>query len=259
MNMLKRKEKPVVKKFYSVANKNAPFAYVEAYKMLSTNLEFITAAEKCKNIMITSSLANEGKTNTSLNLALTLAGYGKSVCLVECDLRRPTIHRFFDAQKNTSGLTNILTGQVELNDVIRRVKDRDLGILFAGSTPPNPSELLSSPRMQEVVKQLEKQYDYIIYDTPPVFVVTDAAALGKYMDGAVLVIKHNSTDKNVVLKAKKNLENAGVKIFGAIYSEHREKTGSYSNYGYNYYYYDSHSGEDGKKSESKSGDDKENH
>ena len=93
--------------------------------------------------------------------------------------------------------------------------------------------------MQEVVKELEKQYDYIIYDTPPVFVVTDAAALGKYMDGAVLVVKHNSTDKNVVLKAKKNLENAGVKIFGAIYSEHSEKTGAYSNYGYNYYYYDS--------------------
>lgn len=125
---------------------------------------------------------------------------------------------------------------MELNDVIRRVKDRDLGILFAGSTPPNPSELLASPRMQEVVKELEKQYDYIIYDTPPVFVVTDAAALGKYMDGAVLVVKHNSTDKNVVLKAKKNLENAGVKIFGAIYSEHSEKTGSYSNYGYSYYY-----------------------
>ena len=249
MSIFKRKEKPVVKKFYSVTNKNAPFTYVEAYKMLSTNLEFITAAEKCKNIMITSSLANEGKTNTSLNLSLTLAGYGKSVCLVECDLRRPTIHRYFDAQRKTSGLTNILTGQVELNDVIRRVKDRDLGILFAGSTPPNPSELLSSPRMQELVKELEKQYDYIIYDTPPVFVVTDAAALGKYMDGAVLVVKHNSTDKNIVLKAKKNLENAGVKLFGAIYSEFSEKNGgAYSGYNYGYYYYDSPAGEDGKKS-----------
>ena len=249
MSIFKRKEKPVVKKFYSVTNKNAPFTYVEAYKMLSTNLEFITAAEKCKNIMITSSLANEGKTNTSLNLSLTLAGYGKSVCLVECDLRRPTIHRYFDSQRKTSGLTNILTGQVELNDVIRRVKDRDLGILFAGSTPPNPSELLSSPRMQELVKELEKQYDYIIYDTPPVFVVTDAAALGKYMDGAVLVVKHNSTDKNIVLKAKKNLENAGVKLFGAIYSEFSEKNGgAYSGYNYGYYYYDSPAGEDGKKS-----------
>lgn len=249
MSIFKRKEKPIVKKFYSVANKNAPFTYVEAYKMLSTNLEFITAAEKCKNIMITSSLANEGKTNTSLNLALTLAGYGKSVCFVECDLRRPTIHRYFDAQRKTSGLTNILTGQVELNYVIRRVKDRDLGILFAGSTPPNPSELLASPRMQELVKELEKQYDYIIYDTPPVFVVTDAAALGKYMDGAVLVVKHNSTDKNIVLKAKKNLENAGVKIYGAIYSEFSEKNGgAYSSYNYGYYYYDSHTGDGEKKS-----------
>lgn len=246
MSLLKRKEKPIVKKFYSVANKNAPFTYVEAYKMLSTNLEFITAAEKCKNIMITSSLANEGKTNTSMNLALTLAGYGKKVCFVECDLRRPTIHRYFDAQRKTSGLTNILTGQVELQDVIRKVKDRDLGILFAGATPPNPSELLASPRMQELVKELEEQYDYIIYDTPPVFVVTDAAALGKYMDGAVLVVKHNTTDKNVVLKAKKNLENAGVKIFGAIYSEYNDKSGgSYSSYNYNYYYYSSKPSESG--------------
>ena len=103
--------------------------------------------------------------------------------------------------------------------------------------------------MQELVKELEKQYDYIIYDTPPVFVVTDAAALGKYMDGAVLVVKHNSTDKNIVLKAKKNLENAGVKLFGAIYSEFSEKNGgAYSGYNYGYYYYDSPAGEDGKKS-----------
>ena len=103
--------------------------------------------------------------------------------------------------------------------------------------------------MQELVKELEKQYDYIIYDTPPVFVVTDAAALGKYMDGAVLVVKHNSTDKNIVLKAKKNLENAGVKLFGAIYSEFSEKNGgAYSGYNNGYYYYDSPAGEDGKKS-----------
>lgn len=243
MSITKRKSKPSVKKFYSVANKNAPFTYVEAYKMLCTNLEFVTAAEKCKNIMITSSLADEGKTNTSLNLALTLAGYGKKVCLVECDLRRPTFHRYFDAQRKTEGLTNILTGQVELDNVIRKVRDRDLNILFAGSTPPNPSELLASPNMKKLIDELEQKYDYILYDTPPVFVVTDAAALGKYMDGAVLVIKHNSTDKNIVTKAKKNLENAGVKIFGAIYSGYSEKTsGSSSAYNYGYYYYNSKGG-----------------
>lgn len=248
MSILKRKEKPVVKKFYSVANSNAPFTYVEAYKMLCTNLEFVTAAQKCKNIMITSSLADEGKTNISLNLALTLSGYGKKVCFVECDLRRPTIHRYFDAQRKTNGLTNILTGQVKAQDVIRKVRDRDLGIIFAGSTPPNPSELLASQNMKLLVDELEQQYDYIIYDTPPVFVVTDAAALGKYMDGAVLVVKHNSTDKNVVLKAKRNLENAGVKIFGAIYSEYSEKSaGSYSAYNYNYYYYGSHNDSDENK------------
>lgn len=244
MSILKRKEKPMVKKFYSVANKNAPFQYVEAYKMLSTNLEFITAAEKCKNIMVTSSLANEGKTNTALNLSLTLAGYGKKVCLVDCDLRRPTIYRYFDLHRKADGLTNILMGQVKIEDVIRKVRDRDLGIIFAGSTPPNPSELLASEKMKQLVDNLAANYDYVIYDTPPSVLVTDPAALGKYMDGAVLVIKHNETEKNVVIKAKKNLENAGVKVLGAIFSEYSEKNSGSKSYDYNYNYYYGKNGDD---------------
>lgn len=240
-NMFKKKKKPTTKKLYSVTNKNAPFNFVEAYKMLCTNLEFITAAEKCKNIMVTSSLADEGKTNTSFNLALTLSGYGKKVCFVECDLRKPTIYRFFDAPRNADGLTNLLMGKVELKDIVRKVKDMDLSILFAGSTPPNPSELLASEKMKDLVDQLAQEYDYVIYDTPPVFLVTDAAALGRYMDGAIFVIKHDSTEKGIVSRAKKHLENAGVKIFGAIYTNYSERaSGGYSNY--NYYYYSSHYG-----------------
>ena len=107
------------------------------------------------------------------------------------------------------------------------------------STPPNPSELLASNKMKEVIDKLETMYDYIIYDTPPVLLVTDAAALGKYMDGALLVVKHNATEKGLVLKAKNNLDSAGVKILGAVYSIYSEKSaGSYSKYSsYNYYYY----------------------
>ncbi len=231
--------KPTTKQLFSVADENAPFTYVEAYKMLCTNLEFITAAQDCKKLMITSTLANEGKTNVSVNLALTLAGYEKKVCLVECDLRRPSVHRFLKANRNSEGLTNVLKGEVELKKAIKNVSGTSMDILLSGSTPPNPSELLASNKMKELIDELEGMYDYVIYDTPPVLLVTDAAALGKYMNGALLVVKHNSTEKGLVLKAKSNLDSAGVKILGAIYSIYSEKSaGSYSKYSsYNYYYY----------------------
>ena len=238
------KNKPVVKSLCSIADPSAPFNYVEAYKMLCTNIEFIRVTQKCKNIMITSTLANEGKTNIAVNLALTLSGYDKSVCLVECDLRRPTVHRFIASNKNSYGLTNVLKGQVELDSVLHKVSGTMMSILLAGSIPPNPSELLASPNMKALVDDLEQKFDYVIYDTPPVFLVTDAAALGKYMDGAVFVIKHNATEKGMVVQAKKNLEIAGVNIFGAIYSTYSAKSsGSYSKYSrYNYYdYYSSYS------------------
>lgn len=239
MSLLRKNNKPETKKLYCISDENIPFYYVEAYKMLCTNIEFITAAEKCKSIMITSSVANEGKTNVSVNLALTLSGYGKKVCLVECDFRRPSIHRFISAKYNENGVTNVLKGEIELNDVIKTVSDTNMSILLSGISPPNPSELLASEKMKAVIDKLEQDYDYIIYDTPPVLLVTDAAALGKYMDGTILVVKHNSTEKNLTLKAKKNLENAGVKIIGAIYSIYSEKnSGSYNSdyYSYKYYY-----------------------
>ena len=252
-NLKSKKDKPVVKSLCSIADPNAPFNYVEAYKMLCTNIEFLRATQKCKNIMITSTLANEGKTNISVNLALTLSGYNKSVCLVECDLRRPTVHRYIASNKNSYGLTNVLKGQVELSSVLHKVSGTKMSILLAGSIPPNPSELLSSSNMKKLISELEEQFDYVIYDTPPVFLVTDAAALGKYLDGAVFVIKHNSTDKGIVVQAKKNLESAGVKIFGAIYSTYSAKSsGSYSKYSrYNYYDYYTYSSSGSSSSGSK--------
>ena len=254
MSKKSKNTKPVTKSLCSIADPNAPFSYVEAYKMLCTNIEFLQATQKCRDIMITSTLANEGKTNISVNLALTLSGYDKSVCLVECDLRRPTIHRYINSNRSSYGLTNVLKGQVELSNVLHKVSGTKMSILLAGSIPPNPSELLASPAMEKLVKELEEKFDYVIYDTPPVFLVTDAAALGKYMDGAIFVIKHDSTDKNIVLQAKKNLEAGGVKILGAIYSTYSSKSsGSYSKYSrYNYYdYYYSYSSHADKGAEKK--------
>ena len=237
--MSRRHHRPVTKEILSVADASAPFNYVEAYKMLCTNFEFIAAAQDCKNIVITSTMANEGKTNISVNLAQTLSGYDKKVCLVECDLRRPSAHRLILLSRNTEGLTNVLKGEIELSKAIRKVENSNMSLLLAGSTPPNPSELLASDKMKKVIDELAQEYDYIIYDTPPVLLVTDAATLGKYMDGALLVVSHNKVEKNGVLKAKKNLDSAGVKLLGAVYSMYNAKTAeTYSRYSsYNYYYY----------------------
>ena len=127
--------------------------------MLCTNFEFIAAAQDCKNIMITSTLANEGKTNISVNLALTLSGYDKKICLVECDLRRPSAHRLILMSRNTEGLTNVLKGEVSLSQAIRKVENTNMHLLLAGSTPPNPSELLASDKMKKVIEELSEQYD----------------------------------------------------------------------------------------------------
>lgn len=248
MSFGKNKNKPVVKELFSVLDKNAPQNYVSAYKMLCTNIEFITVAQKCKNIMITSTIANEGKTNCSVNLSISLSQLGKKVCLVECDLRRPSVHRFVDSKRNTIGLTHVLKGEVEISKAIRKVSNTNMSILLAGMSPPNPTELLASERMQSVISELEKEYDYVIYDTPPAFMMSDAAVLGRHMDATFMVVKHNSTEKKLALKAKKNLENAGVKLFGVILTAYKDKSsGSYSDYySYNDYYY---STDDGVKSD----------
>ncbi len=240
--MRNKRQNPVTKQLLSVSDQNAPFNYVEAYKMLCTNFEFITTANDCKNIMITSTLANEGKTNVAVNLARALAGYNKKVCLVECDFRRPTVDKLVFRSNHMEGLTDVLKGERDLPKAIRRVEETTMHLLPAGTIPPNPSELLSSEKMKDVIDRLSSVYDYIIYDTPPVLLVTDAATLGRYMDGAVFVVRHNQTERNLVLKAKKNLDTAGVKVLGAVYSMFNEKAaGSYYNYQSYDYYYDSRS------------------
>ena len=239
MSTGKHNKRPVLKELYSILHKRAPKNYVAAYKMLASSIEFITVAQKCKNIMITSSIANEGKTNCCVNLALALAEAGKSVCLVECDLRKPSLHRFINSKRNAVGLIHVLKKEVELDTAISRVNNTSMSILLAGMVPPNPTELLESPKMKELINELEEQYDYVIYDTPPAYIISDAAVLGKYMDGTFIIVKHNYTEKKVAAKTKSNLENAGVKLLGAILTSYKDKeTSTYSDYYSNSYYID---------------------
>ena len=233
----KKKSKSAVKEIFSLATDNAPTYYVEAYKMLATNIEFIAVAQDCKNIMVTSSVPDEGKTNCAVNLALALAGYGKKVCLVDCDLRKPSLHRL---QRHAEGLTHVLKGEISLEDAIFQYNDTKLFLLLGGVIPPNPTELLASKKMERVVSALAESFDFVIYDTPPCLGISDVVVLGRYMDAAILVCKHDDTDKRMVARAKANLDGAGINVIGAILSEYKAESDMQGSYYYSYggYYYE---------------------
>lgn len=155
------------RKLFTVGS-DAPFQFVEAYKSLRTNLEFLSSAGNCKTILITSSVPEEGKTNVAVNLAMTIAASGKRVVLVDCDLRKATISRYLRIPRNHAGLTNVITSKDEgaLAAALVRVKDSGITVLAAGTIPPNPTELLSAPMTEKIFASLQKAFDYVIVDTP---------------------------------------------------------------------------------------------
>lgn len=190
-----------------ITQKGMPFAYVEAYKALRTNLNFLSGSGDVHAFVVTSTVPEEAKSNVSVNLALTLTESGKKVVLVDCDLRKPVLHRYLKAGHNLKGVSNVLSRQVALSDALVELKDiSNLTFLPAGTTPPNPSELLSQPQMQEMVDTLRGSYDFVILDAPPISMVTDA----------------------------------GVKVLGAVLTRYdAKKSLKRSDYGYGYYYYNS--------------------
>lgn len=235
-----KKNQKSSRKLQIVASGEAPFAYVEAYKSLRTNLKFIASTSGASSFIITSAVPEESKSNTAINLAITLAQDGKRVILVDCDLRMPVLHKYMKTTRGRKGLANVLAGEVELENSIIKFADINIYALVAGTIPPNPTELLSSPAMEEVIYQLKEQYDYVILDTPPVSVVTDAAILGNLVDGALLVVRSKYAPIDAVKLAKKKLEEVGVRILGVVLTrynvkESNKKTGYSYSYGYEYY------------------------
>lgn len=217
----------------------SPFIYKEAYKMLRTNLSFVSMNGKFKKIIVTSAVPNEGKSTVAINLAATLAETGSKVILIDCDLRNPSMHRYlrFD-NKSLKGLTSLLAGSSTLEDgnifLHHKLK---FDFIPAGAIPPNPAELLGSTMMNDLLKALEMGYDYIIMDTPPVGVVTDAAALSRYCNGVLLVIRQNFSTKDQVHVAKQNLDSVQAKIIGTVLSRYNLEEDSRGGEKYNYYHY----------------------
>lgn len=220
-----------------ISKKGMPFAYVEAYKSLRTNLSFLNGSTGVKAITLTSTVPQESKSNVAVNLALTLVDSGKKVALVDCDLRKPVLHRYLKSGHNVKGVSNVLSNQCKLEDAMLYLDEHKLSFLPAGTPPPNPSEMLSQPKMKELVEELKANYDYVIFDAPPVSIVTDAAILGSITDGVLFVVRSQYGPAEATKAAVKKLQDMEVKVLGAVLTRYDvSKSVKSSSYSYSYFY-----------------------
>lgn len=193
------------------------FQVTEAYKKARTNLVYSIIKKGSKKIIFTSPEKGEGKTTTAINVAIALSQQKNTkVVVIDCDLRRPATHTFFGFSGEEKGLANFLNEECTLEEAVSRTNNENLDLITFGAIPPNPSELLSSDSMAEMVEQLEKEYDYIIFDTPPVNMVVDVIPLLRLSDGTVLVVKHNSSTYPELQLAVDTLKRNQAKIAGII-------------------------------------------
>ncbi|WP_143461879.1 CpsD/CapB family tyrosine-protein kinase [Levilactobacillus enshiensis] len=205
----------------------------EQFKTVRTNIQFSSVDKSLESILFTSSEPSEGKSTVSNNMAVTWADQGTKVILVDADLRRPTVHRTFDVS-NRLGLTNYLSGNATLEEVIQPTMIKNLSVITSGPIPPNPSELLGSERTITMMSELVAQSDLLILDAPPVNTVTDAQLLAARVDGTVLVVPQGIADKAGVRHAKQLLETVHANILGAVMNRvTAEKSEGY--YGGSYY------------------------
>ncbi|NLV99722.1 MAG: CpsD/CapB family tyrosine-protein kinase [Clostridiales bacterium] len=217
-----------------IAKTNPKSPIAEAYRVLRTNIQFSSPDRELKVILITSSGPDEGKSITSSNLAITMAQSNMKVLLIDCDLRKPIVHRAFGLV-NMKGLTNVLVEGIDYSSVINVTDVENLHIITSGPKPPNPAELLGSRKMEEFLRAVREDYDIIIADTPPVLPVTDAAVLCQYADGVVLVAGHGMATYDAILRTKANLERVNANILGVVLNGAPIARNGYSYY---YYYYD---------------------
>lgn len=201
----------------------------ESYRTLRTNLQYSSFDENYKVIVVTSSEPGEGKSTTAGNLALSIAQGDKKVALIDCDLRKPSLHKKFGLS-NTAGLSDVIVGKENISIVGHRYNN-NLTVLTSGKIPPNPSEMLGSKSMKALIEALKKVFDYVILDTPPVQAVTDAQILSTRADGTLLVIRAEKTKKDSVINSVNLLKKVNANIIGTILNGVDAKSGSY------YYYY----------------------
>ena len=201
----------------------------EAYRSLRTNMQYSSFDDKYKVIVVTSSDPGEGKSTTAGNLAMALAQGGNSVLLVDCDMRKPSIHKKFKIS-NVAGLTDLLINKYVMEEIVYKFND-NLTVVTSGNIPPNPSEMLDSISMRKFLTEMREEFDYIILDTPPLQAVTDAQILSTKADGTLLVVKAEKTKKESVLNSINLIKKVNGNIIGTVLNGVDNKRNKY------YYYY----------------------
>ena len=198
----------------TVAEPRSPIS--EAYRTLRTNLEFASLDQELRTLVVTSAGVGEGKSTTLANLAVVSAQAGRRVLLVDADLRRPRLHDIFGLS-NTSGLTTAMMDETALlSPPLQETGINGLSVLTSGQLPPNPAELMSSRRMEEVIEALIERADQILFDTPPVVAVTDAAVLATKVDGVLLVVSAGKTRRESARAAVQRLEQINARLVGTV-------------------------------------------
>ncbi|MEV7458193.1 polysaccharide biosynthesis tyrosine autokinase [Pseudarthrobacter oxydans] len=203
----------------------------EAFRRLRTNLHFTHVANQAKTVLVTSSLPGEGKSTTAANLAISLAETGQNVCLIDADLRRPMVGEYLGLEKG-AGLTTALVGDLDVNDLFQQWGDGGLYVLTSGGIPPNPSELLGSDAMKQLIERLEQVFDAIIIDAPPLLPVTDAAVLSQHVGGVVLVVGSQILKLQDLQKALDALALVDSKLLGVVMNRLPAKGPDSYSYGY---------------------------
>ncbi|MFY9277554.1 MAG: CpsD/CapB family tyrosine-protein kinase [Clostridium sp.] len=189
----------------------------ESYRSLRTNIQYSSIDKQVKTLVVTSSNAGEGKSTVAGNLAYTFFQSGKRVLIIDCDLRKPSLHRKFNVS-NEVGLTDVLVGTSELNKVMRKIDD-NLYLLTTGTLPPNPAEIIGSNTMENFLDECKINFDYIILDTPPILPVTDSKLLAIKADATVLVVRSEISKLKHVSQAFKELGKVNANVIGTILND----------------------------------------
>lgn len=215
--------------FFNIDETEKGFLYEESMRMLRTNLQF--SGGNLRVILFTSSIQDEGKSETSFQLAISFAKLDKKVLYVDADMRKSVFTTRYQIKENVQGLSQYLSGQ-NTEDIVYKTNIKNMDVVFAGPYAPNPAELLYENKLDEFIKKQRLQYDYIIIDAPPLANIVDAAVIGRCVDGAVIVVKSATVSQRMVKRVKDQLEKANCKIIGAVLNGVEMKKNSYH---YKYY------------------------
>lgn len=197
----------------------------ESYRTLRTNLLYATVDDPPKVIVMSSPGPQEGKSTTCANLGVVLSQVDKSVLIIDCDLRRPMMHKLFGL-RNIYGMVNVLVDDCSLQDACKEVLT-GLQVMTVGTTPPNPVELISSQRFADLIRTVRERFDYVLVDAPPIGLVSDPAILATHGDGVLLVLDAQKTRKGAVRQGMRSLEAVGANVFGTVMNNVKSSSGRY--------------------------------